>query len=672
MQINPLRSLRRAAVGLLIGLLAFLFLPRGDGMSLRAAGPDGLQAWSALNIAGLNSATRVYALRRAGNVVLAGTQGQGLFRSTDGGTSWQALTAYNTAYVRDVWLSADGQIALAATYGSGLLRSVNAGATWSVTGSNITTSLYYAFAAAGDTLFVATAERGVWRSADNGATWQATGTLGSPGAVTLVAASPSVVYAGTVNDGLYRSNNSGTSWQRLQFSGKTVRALAVDPRNPQVIWASVLNDGLYRSSDGGASWSAAGSGLNNASVLSLLFVSGSNGDYQLSAGTAGNGVFQWNGTAWQAAGLSGLDVYNLSRWAQTAYAGTSSRAWEYTTPGLLLLTLRNDPLDAPEPGDEILYTIEYRNGSTALTELEISNVIPQNVVLVAGSISAGGSATGSAAGSVVRWPIGNLAANAAGRVSYRVQRPPDVPTPTPTTQATATRTPTPIPTTQATATRTPTPIPTTQATATWTPTPTAQATATWTPTPTPTTAPPVLAIDVTLSGTPDPATVGATIRYLATIVDTGGTGFSQITLADAYHSTCVVIANGQIWPPTSNGTDSAQWDNIGALTPSGTMQFWIDFLAVEKCNGVQNENIVTVTGTYQGYQIVDSAMLRIKIENALAASENAVQSPAAPVIVVNAGATASWRAGGQTAQLVSNRVVNPGARLYLPVALRKP
>lgn len=44
---------------------------------------------------------------------------------------------------------------------------------------------------------------------------------------------------------------------------------------------------------------------------------------------------------------------------------------------------------------------------------------------------------------------------------------------------------------------------------------------------------------------------------------------------------------------------------------SGTMQFWIDFLAVEKCNGVQNENIVTVTGTYQGYQIVDSAMLRI-------------------------------------------------------------
>ena len=705
MQLQPkgLSRSQRAAAGLLVFLLALLLLVRWGDMPSQAQEPDGLQAWSALAIPGLNDSTRVYVLRRAGGTLLAGTQGQGLFRSADGGASWQAVAQYNTAYVRDVWLSAPaGQTALAATYGNGLLRSTNNGATWTGVGNTIGTNLYYALASVDSALFVGTADRGVWRSTDGGASWQATGALGSPGAVALAAASPAVVYAGTVNDGVYRSLNGGASWQRMGFAGKTIRALAVDPRNTQVVWASVLGNGVYRSWDAGQNWEPASNGLTSVNVLSLAFSPIFGGGAQLTAGTTGNGAWRWNGSAWQAAGLAGLDVYSLNSAAQSLYAGTSSKAWEYTTPGLVLLTLRNDPVTALEPGNEILYTIDYRNGSTALTEFEISNVIPANVVLVSGSISAGGSATGSTPGSVVRWTIGNLAPNAAGRVSYRVQRPPEPATPTFT--PTPTRTPTRTATPTATAvgpTATWTPTPTTMATATPTPTatppgPTATPTATppgptATPTATPTSLPPAtstptptatpstsnLSLSVTLTGAPNPAVVGSTIRYTATIVDTGNTGFDQLRLSDLYNTTCVSLTDAQMWPPSSNNPGLALWNTIGTLSPGGQKQFWMDFHADHRCNGSQNENTVTVTGFLQGTQASASAFVQIKINVALqdeseaTVSQDPEQIAAPPVVVTNTGATATWRAGVITGQTTSNSVTNPSVRLYLPVVLHK-
>ncbi len=86
-----------------------------------------------------------------------------------------------------------------------------------------------------------------------------------------------------------------------------------------------------------------------------------------------------------------------------------------------------------------------------MTNFEIANSVPQNVVLVPGSISSGGVSTGGN----VRWTIGNLAGNASGAVSYLVR----MPTPTPT------HTPTPTPTMTPTPTATPTITPTPTATA---------------------------------------------------------------------------------------------------------------------------------------------------------------------------------------------------------------
>ncbi|MFZ2488284.1 MAG: hypothetical protein WAZ19_09185, partial [Anaerolineae bacterium] len=189
-------------------------------------------------------------------------------------------------------------------------------------------------------------------------------------------------------------------------------------------------------------------------VLALLAVS-ANGTTQMLAGTSGNGVLRWSGSAWQLDGLAGSEVVALSSWNATVYAGTNHKVWEYTfvapptptptstvtatptptitpTPGLRSFVLRNEPFGEINPGEEITYQISYHNGSAALSAFEITNVIPNDVQLVPGSISNGGSSTGIQPGDTVRWALGTLATNATGTVSYRVQRPGNTPTRTST------------------------------------------------------------------------------------------------------------------------------------------------------------------------------------------------------------------------------------------------
>ncbi|MFZ2488252.1 MAG: hypothetical protein WAZ19_09025, partial [Anaerolineae bacterium] len=262
----------------LVGASIFSFI--AEPAFSQASVPEGPNAWSLINIPALNDDNKVYAVRRSGALLLAGTQSQGMFLSTDSGASWQAIAPFNTAYVRDLWIN--NSTLLAATFGSGLLRSTDGGIIWGVVGNAIGTNLYYSLASSDSMLFVGTAERGVWRSADNGASWQATGVIDSPGAVALVAASPSVVYAGSVNNGLYRTINGGDSWQQIGFAGKTVRAIALDPNQPLVIWVSVLGEGIYRSDNSGGSWTAFNTGLNGTTVLALLAVS-ANGTTQMLA-----------------------------------------------------------------------------------------------------------------------------------------------------------------------------------------------------------------------------------------------------------------------------------------------------------------------------------------------------------------------------------------------------
>ena len=174
------------------------------------------------------------------------TQGDGVYKTTDGGEHWaHVLTLRNALIGRIVVDPSDSNRAVVAVLGDP---------------------------------FADSSDRGIYRTTDGGATWKKTLDLGpSSGASDMVAVpgDPSVLYAGMwqfrrtgwslnsggPNDGLYRSADGGATWEKQTGhglpAGETGRiAVAVSPANPKRIYVLIETKSslLWRSDDAGATW----------------------------------------------------------------------------------------------------------------------------------------------------------------------------------------------------------------------------------------------------------------------------------------------------------------------------------------------------------------------------------------------------------------------------------
>jgi photosystem II stability/assembly factor-like uncharacterized protein len=235
------------------------------------------------------------------STLYAESRGGGVFKSTNGGTSWVHLTPTpaptnnnNLALVID---PQDTSTLYAGTFGAGVFKSTDGGASWSSVSSGLPLNCtfigvkYLAIDPQNpSTLYVyerndcfPSTYPGVYKSTDGGASWSAGAVnFGMPtppnGAYVLVNAlaidpqNPSTLYAGT-NIGVLKTTDGGTSWSAANFGlpndtpngfyGTSVNALAIDPQNTSTVYAAVNNmnglspsDGLFKSTDGGASWNA--------------------------------------------------------------------------------------------------------------------------------------------------------------------------------------------------------------------------------------------------------------------------------------------------------------------------------------------------------------------------------------------------------------------------------
>src|SRR5579864_3134131 len=232
------------------------------------------------------------------NVVYVGTgeacirnnilQGNGMYKSTDAGKTWQSLGLEDTRHIGRLAVNPKNPdivlvAALGHAYGRnterGVFRTTDGGKTWQKvlykddhtgaidvvfdpTNANIA---YAALWEAYRTPYSAVSGgpgSGLYRSADGGATWTqikgngfAPGVLGRIGVA--VSAEPNRIYALVEADkgGLYRSDDGGEHW-RLVNEDRRFRQRAwyythifADPKNPDVVY--ILNTGSYRSIDGG-------------------------------------------------------------------------------------------------------------------------------------------------------------------------------------------------------------------------------------------------------------------------------------------------------------------------------------------------------------------------------------------------------------------------------------
>lgn len=272
----------------------------------------------------------------------AATHGGGVWRSLDGGKTWQLSgKELSDRAVTYVVLQPKRNILWAGVEGGALARSTDGGDTWKWMRDDL----------AGSPLPPAFDQSGViWipdvnlhrRSADAGATWTEFRVAG--GDVRTFAFHPrdsKIIWAGGINRraGLWKSSDGGASWKQLGLGlpeMNSVQKLLIDPQQPDTLYMAVRRGG-FKSTDGGETWTPIGGTIADAEIQSLTLHPSST--QTLFAGTS-KGFFKTTdgGQTWTRAG-NGLPVYIVEALAlhpaspDVMWAGTSGAGIYKTTDG---------------------------------------------------------------------------------------------------------------------------------------------------------------------------------------------------------------------------------------------------------------------------------------------------------------------------------------------------
>jgi len=230
-----------------------------------------------------------------------GVASGGVWKTVNDGTTWTPVFdgegSYSIGWVAldpndssVVWVgSGESNSQRSVAYGDGIYRSVDGGKSWENLGLKKSEHIgrvvvdprdsKVVYVAAEGPLWGAGGDRGLYKSTDGGKTWKAVLTISENTGVADVAIDPSnpdIVYAAayqrrrhvyTLIDGgpeseIYKSTDAGATWNKLKSGLPSVDmgriGLAVSPANPNVVYATVEaadgKGGIFRSTDKGATW----------------------------------------------------------------------------------------------------------------------------------------------------------------------------------------------------------------------------------------------------------------------------------------------------------------------------------------------------------------------------------------------------------------------------------
>jgi len=235
----------------------------------------------------------------AATIYVAAASG-GIWKTTNHGTFWTPIfdgqpdntfgdLAIFAGDTRIIWAGTGEQNNRQSTsWGGGVYRSTNGGATWQHVGLEATrhigrvqlhpTDANIAYVAAIGNLWKPNAERGVYKTTDAGKTWTKVlyvDTLTGATDLAMDPRDPNVLYAamyqrlrstfgyngGGPGSAIYKTIDGGATWKKLEngipAGDKGRIALAIAQSNPDVLIALVehaTESGTYRSEDAGATW----------------------------------------------------------------------------------------------------------------------------------------------------------------------------------------------------------------------------------------------------------------------------------------------------------------------------------------------------------------------------------------------------------------------------------
>ncbi len=330
-------------------------------------------------------------------IIYAGTAGGGVWKSNDAGTTFnpifddycQSIGAVevdpndpdNVVYVGtgETWTRNS------VSYGDGLYKSTNGGTTWKKLGfdkseriANIivnpknSNEVYVAVLGA---LWSDSKERGVYKSSDAGETWEQilyvdekTGAAD----MTMDPNNPSTLYAsmwefrrtgwsfssGGENSALYKSTDAGKTWNKIHNGfpeGQLGRlAIAVAPSDSNILYTVIEAEqperkGLYRSDDAGENWKQ----LNNdfgitvrPFYFSRITVDPRNPDIVVKGGLSGS-ISRDGGKTFKSLGNMHSDIHDIVfdiNDSDRMYAGTDGGVYRSWNAGTTMEIVENMPL----------------------------------------------------------------------------------------------------------------------------------------------------------------------------------------------------------------------------------------------------------------------------------------------------------------------------------------
>jgi photosystem II stability/assembly factor-like uncharacterized protein len=236
------------------------------------------------------------------NTVLAGFASGGIWKSTDGAQNWRPVFDDNLELAigdltydpvnPDIVYAGTGDPNMPSTVqnGNGVFKSTDGGETWAYLGlgeqgviSKVVVdpaNPQIIYVAAMGNPYVRTAERGIYKTTDGGASWQKVlfvSNQAGAGDLVMAPGNPQVLYASfwdrirsntesiVYGPGarIYKTTNGGQNWTLLGGGlptgsmGRT--GLAISAANPNKLWAVYVDTlsrpgGLFRTLDGGQSW----------------------------------------------------------------------------------------------------------------------------------------------------------------------------------------------------------------------------------------------------------------------------------------------------------------------------------------------------------------------------------------------------------------------------------
>lgn len=212
------------------------------------------------------------------NIMYAGSVSGGIWKTTDGAASWQIMDDFmaNMAVATLVMDPTDPNTIYAGTgegfynadgiRGAGVFKTTNGGTTWTQIASTANSNWYYvnrlAISPTNNQVLLAATRSGIFRTADGGASWTQAST-GEWYDVNFASDGSHAIASSSYGAGKY-STDGGSSWNTSTFSGLSspgwgVRVeVALAPSDPSIVYASLNNNNgeLWKSTDYGQNYSS--------------------------------------------------------------------------------------------------------------------------------------------------------------------------------------------------------------------------------------------------------------------------------------------------------------------------------------------------------------------------------------------------------------------------------